>query len=54
MFKKLTILLPILRLKVKPLTIYNKELPLTLGLGKIIALEYENIVLRRENQSLRG
>jgi hypothetical protein len=41
-------------LEVKPLALRDKDLPLTPGSEKMATLEYENAMLRRENQSLRG
>ena len=54
MFEKPNISLPISGLEVRPLALRDKDLPSTPGSEKVAALEYENEMLRRENQSLRG
>jgi len=54
MYERPNISLPIARLEVRPLALRDKDLPATPGSEKNSALEYENEMLRRENESLRG
>ena len=54
MFEKPNISLPISGLEVRLLALRDKDLLSILRSKKVTALEYNNEMLRRENQSLRG